>query len=214
MKNKHTSPRILFPKSVNEALEMAASEARCVFWAGGTGFSAQSRQEGSLMSLPRVVIHLGMLEELSRSSRSESHLEVGAMVTLDRLASLGPKILPEGILETVALIGNRPLRCRATLGGHIVHALKRTTPAGHLDYQSGISAGNLVPLLHLLEAKAEIRYLRVRGKRKALPSIRRVPLTMLEGSEGLLQLELFGGGRAAIRRQPLLSPALSCPGAD
>ncbi|PIE04299.1 MAG: hypothetical protein CSA76_04945 [Spirochaetales bacterium] len=179
MVSKHTSPRVLFPQSINEALQMAAGENSPVFWAGGTGITASLKPNSSLLNLPKVIISLRMLDELTRASRSELGMEIGSMVTLDRLASIRRRILPPGLPETLALTGNKPLRCRATLGGHIAQALNRK------------EQGCLLPLLQLLEATVEIRYLRERPRRKPVSAVKRIPLTQLENEEGLGSSQLI-----------------------
>ena len=118
MKDKVSVPRVLFPRSIAEALEYAVAEPEGVFWAGGTRLSREGG-DGPLLAIPKTVISLGLVEELARASRSEQGLEIGAMMSLDRLASIGRSALPAGMPEALSLIGTRPLRCRATLGGHL-----------------------------------------------------------------------------------------------
>ena len=176
MFHKYASPRVFFPRTINEALEMTGTESDAVFWAGGTSLSRFSEHK-AVINLPKVVISLGLVEELVKASRSEHSLDVGAMMTLDRLASLGRSTLPAGLYEAITRIGNRPLRCRATIGGH-------------LALQDRL--GDLRPLLQLLETKIEIRYLRERrGRRKPVSTIRKFPIALLEENSGLSKGELI-----------------------
>jgi CO/xanthine dehydrogenase FAD-binding subunit len=176
MIHKHNSPRVFFPKTINEVLELAESEAAAVFWAGGTKLSRISGSK-SIIDLPKNVISLGLVEELGRASRSENSLEIGAMMTLDRLANIGRTTLPAGLHEAISGIGNLPLRCRATIGGQL--ALKDRI-------------GDLRPLLQLLETKIETRFLRERrGRRKPTPTTRKFPIALLEEKPGLSKGELI-----------------------
>lgn len=176
MLNKHTSPRVFFPRTINEVLETAASEADAAFWAGGTRLS---RFPGNkvVIGLPKNVVSLGMVEELARASRSEHSLEIGAMMSLDRMAAIGKSTLPAGLHNAIIRIGNLPLRCRATIGGHL--AMKDRI-------------GDLRPILQLLETKVETRYLRERrGRRKPVSSVRKFPIALLEEKSGLSSGELI-----------------------
>ncbi len=169
MNLKYTSPRVFFPKSINEALEMNRSEADAVFWAGGTHLSRYSENK-TVISLPKNVISLGMVEELARASRSENSLEIGSMMTLDRLAAIGRSTLPAGLHDAIIRIGSRPMRCRATIGGHL--AIKD-------------KIGDLRPLLQLLETTVETRSLKERhSRRKAMSVTRKIPLALLEEKTG------------------------------
>ncbi|MCK5251197.1 MAG: FAD binding domain-containing protein [Spirochaetaceae bacterium] len=176
MFHKYASPRVLFPRTINEALEMTGVEPDAVFWAGGTHLSRITNRK-VVIDLPKVVISLGNVEELARASRSEHSLDIGAMMTLDRLASIGKSTLPAGLYNAITRIGNHPLRCRATIGGHL--ALRDRL-------------GDLRPLLQLLETKIETRFLRERrGRRKPVSAIRKFPIALLEEKPGLSKGELI-----------------------
>jgi CO/xanthine dehydrogenase FAD-binding subunit len=166
----------MFPRTINEALEIAVNEPDGVFWAGGTQISRYSSLK-TVIDFPGVVISLSHVEELARASRSEHSLEIGSMMTLDRMASIGRNTLPGGLYETLLGIGNRPLRCRATIGGHLAMT-------GNI--------GDLKPLLQLLETRIETRYLReVRNRRKPLVTVRKIPLAQLDEKNGLSKGELI-----------------------
>ncbi len=188
MVNKYTSPRVLFPGTINEALELAARENSPVFWSGGTAITDRPESHSTLINLPKAIISLRMINELTRTARSETGMEISSMVTLDRLASISRRILAPGIFETLTLIGSRPLRCRATLGGHIAeYFIKSKSDQSTCTHPSGY----LVPLLQLLDASVEIRYLRERARRKPVSAVKRIPLTLLEGEEGLGSREII-----------------------
>jgi len=171
--HKHTSPRVFFPRTVNEALEMVERESKAVFWAGGTELSCLSMSK-NLIELPRTIISLGLVEELARASRSENGLDIGAMTTLERLLTIGENTLPTGLYGVIKCIGNLPLRNRATIGGHL--ALRTRI-------------GDLLPLLQLLDARIEIRSSR-RGNRKR-SSVRKIPISLLDKETLLNSRELI-----------------------
>lgn len=176
MNLKYTSPRVFFPKSINEALEMNRSEGDAVFWAGGTYLSRYSGNT-TVINLPKNVISLGMIEELARATRSENSLEFGSMMSLDRLAAIGRNTLPTGLHDSIIRIGSRPMRCRATIGGHLAVKDK---------------IGDLRPLLQLLETTVETRSLKERhSRRKALSFTRKFPIALLEENPGLKNGELI-----------------------
>ena len=176
MINKYDSPRVFLPKTINEVLDRTRTEKDAVFWAGGTHLSRLSRDK-KIIELPKNVISLGQVEELARASRSEHSLELGAMMTLDRLAAIGKNTLPAGLYDTIVRIGSRPIRCRATLGGHL--AVKDRI-------------GDLKPLLQLLETTVETRFLKEHHKRrKAVSGNRRFPIAFLEEKPGLESGELI-----------------------
>lgn len=176
MLSKHTSPRVFFPRTINEVLEKAESETDAMFWAGGTRLSRFPGNK-AVIDLPRNVVSLGMVEELARASRSEHSLEIGAMMTLDRLAAIGRSTLPAGLYEAIISVGNLPLRCRATIGGHLANKDR---------------VGDLRPILQLLETKVETRFLRERrGRRKPVSTVRKFPIALLEERPGLSSGELI-----------------------
>lgn len=167
---------MLFPRTVNEALELTASEQNAVFWAGGTSIAGSSGHR-KLIELPRTVISLSLIEELARASRSEFNLEIGSMMTLDRLASIGRSALPAALPEALLNIGNRPIRCRATLGGHLANTSR---------------ASDLRPLLHILDAVVELRFLRERkGRRKPVPTTRKLSISRFDSETGLRHGEII-----------------------
>ena len=179
---KQAAPRVLFPRTINQALEYYGSESDAVFWAGGTGFARRGSRVGRRVELPKVVIALSLVEEMARASRTDSSLEIGATMSLDRLAAIGRNALPPGLNDVLSGIGTRPLRCRATIGGNLASG----------NRHDGLAKGDLLPLLQLLDAKVEIRYLRERkGRRKPVATVKRIPLMVLEEEHGLRRGDLM-----------------------
>jgi len=170
---KYNSPRVFFPRTISETLEMVERESNAVFWAGGTELSCRSMRK-DLIDLPKTVISLCLVEELARASRSEYGLDIGAMMTFERLLRIGKSTLPTGLHETINSIGNLPLRNRATIGGH-------------LALQTRI--GDLHPLLELLDAKIEIRSPSRGGRKRS--QIKKIPIMLLEEKNLLNSGELI-----------------------
>jgi len=115
------------------------------------------------IDLPRTVISLGSVEEMVRASRSEYGLDIGAMMTLERLLHIGKGALPTGLYEAIRCVGTLPLRNRATVGGH-------------LALQGRI--GDLHPLLQLLDTRIEIRSPGRRSRKRSL--VRKIPIALLD----------------------------------
>lgn len=105
--------------------ELYASWARfpdSVLYAGGTEIART--QGGRTLHLPRNILSLSRIEELRRISRTERYLEIGAMVTLDEILSLG-KIVPEALRKALEDAANPQVRNLATIGGNLSCAARR-----------------------------------------------------------------------------------------
>ena len=137
MIQKHKYPRIFFPRTINEALDTISREPNAVYWAGGSSITHRNDE------FPPVVISLAGIEELSRASRTEQSLDIGAMISLDKFASISHKLFPSGLTESISRISRWPIRCRATIGGNLARQEQM---------------GDLIPLLQVLDAKVEIRF--------------------------------------------------------
>lgn len=73
------------------------------------------KQEGRLFTLPESIIALDRIEELRKIDRTERYLEIGAMVTLNKLLTLG-KIVPEALTLSLKNTATRLLRNLTTVG--------------------------------------------------------------------------------------------------
>jgi CO/xanthine dehydrogenase FAD-binding subunit len=108
--------QVFFPVSYQELFGNWTRFPDAVPYAGGS--SIISRQGNNLLTLPAVILCLDKLEELHSITRTEHHLEIGAMVTLNRLIRLG-KIVPEILVTCLKNIAGVQLRNIATIGGNI-----------------------------------------------------------------------------------------------
>lgn len=86
--------------------------------AGGTDLALEVTQQ--CRDIGRI-IHLGRVRELGAVRRSESRIEIGATVTLDRLEKILGTDFPE-LLPMLRRFGSRQIRNLGTIGGNIANA--------------------------------------------------------------------------------------------
>jgi CO/xanthine dehydrogenase FAD-binding subunit len=131
--------QVFFPAAFQELFSAWNRFPNAAPYAGGTGIiRSQGRQ---ILNLPPIILSLDKLEELHRISRSERYLEIGAMVTLNRIIRLG-KIVPAALTRCLENIAGPQLRNLATIGGNICF------PARRLDASAALTA---------LDAQYELR---------------------------------------------------------
>lgn len=131
-------PHIYYPSSINELLSLRKAHPRGLPVAGGTYLMSRystEKPEGEIISLRNT-------GELSRLTRTESYLEIGSCVTLNRLLALRRYLGMRSLFDALETVGTVPVRSMATLGGNIA---------------LGTGTVNLLPVLYLLEARIEIR---------------------------------------------------------
>ena len=129
----------LFPSSYTELFSSWKRYPQAVLYAGGT---ALIREQGrQTIELPPILLSLDRIEELSRISRTERFLEIGAMVKLNQIIDLG-KIVPSVLRECLENIAGPQLRNMATIGGNVCF------PERRLDSSA---------VLNALEAQFELR---------------------------------------------------------
>lgn len=133
--------KLLFPKSIEEALSLLDPDEDAIFWGGGAASTILMKQG---LLAPELVISLEQIPELRGISRQEDgSIRLGAMVRL-REIELSPflaGIIPS-LSETASVIANVRVRNVATLGGHLVHA---------------DPAQDLPPLLLVLDATVKLK---------------------------------------------------------
>jgi len=131
-------PHVYVPASISELLSLRKAHPRSIAFSGGTYLMSSF----SDTPLTGEIISLRNLHELTRLSRTESYVEIGSCVTLDRLLGLRRYLGMKALFSAFETIGTAPVRSRATLGGNL-----------------GLGKGtvNLLPVLYLLEARIEIR---------------------------------------------------------
>jgi len=105
---------VLFPTGFNELFSAWNHLGNAELHAGGTGHIRYRDPQ----AVPQNIISLDKLEELQRISRTERYIEIGSMVTLNKIIHLG-KIVPEALIQCLERIGGFQLRNLATIGGNI-----------------------------------------------------------------------------------------------
>jgi CO/xanthine dehydrogenase FAD-binding subunit len=83
--------------------------------AGGTDLMRRQPAD----AFPERIIDLSRVSELTRMSRTERWLDLGAALPLSRLLSAARNVLPRSVLSSVAGIGAPALRNQATIGGNL-----------------------------------------------------------------------------------------------
>ncbi len=163
MPKKYSQAHIYSPESIVDLLALYHSVPDSLLYAGGT-YILKDQTEKELR-LPESVISLQNVPELSRISRTERYMEIGATVPLNRILSIGKNVLPPLLFSALSRIGNYPVRNLATLGGNICIRERRMTA---------------FPVLCLLDAQIELK--------KTMHS-HWMPVSRFADSEGNLDLE-------------------------
>jgi CO/xanthine dehydrogenase FAD-binding subunit len=132
--------RVFTPHTIPDLLALTAEYPDALLYAGGSYILSQ--QSEGVVQLPPVVIAVAHIYELSRISRSEGYLEIGATATLDRVLGIGRHVLPAVLHDALQGIGPPSIHNIGTIGGNLCVAGRR------LD---------LFPVLHVLDARLEIR---------------------------------------------------------
>jgi xanthine dehydrogenase small subunit len=130
--------RLLRPTTLDELLELRASEPNAKLVAGGTDVVVEINQRQARWP---TLISLEAVAELRSLTVHPDHIEIGAAVTLSQLEHRLAHAIPL-LDELFPLFSSRLIRNRATLGGNLVNA----SPIGDSP-----------PVLLALDAKLELR---------------------------------------------------------
>jgi CO/xanthine dehydrogenase FAD-binding subunit len=114
--------KILYPASLTELFSCWEANREAIIFARGASWL--QKQTERLFILPKTLIVLDGIDELKKINRTERHIEIGSMVTLNRLARLG-KIVPEAVLLALRHTTTYLLRNSTTIGSCVC---KRSTP--------------------------------------------------------------------------------------
>jgi xanthine dehydrogenase FAD-binding subunit len=108
------------PTSLEEALEIR-SKHRAVPFAGGTDLMVKLRRgAGVLPGFERPALFLDRCAELAELRADDRALEIGAMVTLARLAE--DPLVPRPLAEVARSMAGPAIRAVATAGGNVCNA--------------------------------------------------------------------------------------------
>ncbi|MBN2051846.1 MAG: FAD binding domain-containing protein [Spirochaetales bacterium] len=129
---------IYTPRNTSELQALRKAHPRSFPFGGGTYVMSPWTKEVPTGD----IISLDQLSDTLKLNKTESYLEVGSGITLEKLLSLKRHLGSRALYEALTALGNGPLRTRATLGGNI--ALKAKTV-------------NLPAVLYLLGTRLEVR---------------------------------------------------------
>ncbi|GMO22188.1 MAG: hypothetical protein Pg6A_09470 [Termitinemataceae bacterium] len=120
MQSKHS--RVFYPASSNELLAELGRHPEASLFSGSAAWL--QKQTGRLFSLPESIITMHGIDELRKIDRTERYLEIGSMVTLNKLLNLG-KIVPEALVLSLKKTATHFLRNLTTVGSCVC---RRWTP--------------------------------------------------------------------------------------
>lgn len=106
--------RVFFPGTMGELWADWNRNNEAELYAGSAG--RLQRQTGRQFELPPVLIVADSVAELRKIDRTERFIEIGSMVTLNRILNLG-KILPESLALALKSTATPLLRNVTTIGG-------------------------------------------------------------------------------------------------
>ncbi|MDR0487578.1 MAG: FAD binding domain-containing protein [Treponema sp.] len=164
--------QVFFPTSLHELFSTWSRFPGAVPYAGGTDIVR--KQGETILELPHIILSLNKLDELHRITRTEHYLEIGSMVKLNQIISMG-KIVPESLCVCLENIAGIQLRNIATIGGNIC------CPSRFLDTSAVFTA---------LEAQFELRGTRASRWISASRFFTASGRTALENQELLTRIRL------------------------
>jgi len=94
--------------------------APALVMAGGTYLMSRRREWSRDEGRPLVSLH--RLDALSRITRTQRHLDIGAAATLSRILSIGPNVIPDSLFAAIKSVATPSVRVLATLGGNLCSA--------------------------------------------------------------------------------------------
>jgi CO/xanthine dehydrogenase FAD-binding subunit len=135
--------RVFRPKNLGGTLRLYTRNPGALLYAGGTEIARRAQRGSGLpLNLPQKVIYLGNVQELNRISRGQRYLDIGSVLDLSRILSIGRNVLPPVLFETLSQIATPGVRNLATLGGNITLRTCR---------------GDCLPALSVIDTQLELR---------------------------------------------------------
>jgi CO/xanthine dehydrogenase FAD-binding subunit len=143
----HLGMEVLLPRTLDEALELAAANPEVVPIAGGTDVMVELNMD---LARPEMLMDVSTLQELAEWRRENGHLFLGAGVTYTRIM----RELPEhtALVQASRSVGSPQIRNRGTVGGNL---------------GTGSPAGDALPVLAAWDA--EIVLARAGGSTRSVP---------------------------------------------
>jgi CO/xanthine dehydrogenase FAD-binding subunit len=138
---------VLLPRSLEEALELAAANPEVVPIAGGTDVMVELNMD---LGRPETLMDISRLPELGEWRREDGHLFLGSGVTYTRIM----RELPEhtALVQASRSVGSPQIRNRGTVGGNL---------------GTGSPAGDALPVLAAWDA--EVILARAGGSTRSVP---------------------------------------------
>ena len=109
------SPAIHMPKTMGDLVSAATRFPNATFWAGGTYL--MSRHDYYPTRDSHDIISLSEIPELKKINRTDRFLEVGSMVDISQLISVGKQVIPDLLQMTLLSMATRIVRKQITIGG-------------------------------------------------------------------------------------------------
>jgi len=138
---------VLLPRTLEEALEMAASNPEVVPIAGGTDVMVELNMD---LRRPETLMDVSRLPELAEWRRDNGHLFLGAGVTYTRI--MRELLEHRALVQASRSVGSPQIRNRGTVGGNL---------------GTGSPAGDALPVLAAWDA--EIVLARPGGSTRSVP---------------------------------------------
>jgi CO/xanthine dehydrogenase FAD-binding subunit len=138
---------VLLPRTLEEALQLAAVNPEVMPIAGGTDLMVELNMD---LGRPETLMDVSRLAELGESRRENGHLFLGAGVTYTRIM----RELPEhtALVQASRSVGSPQIRNRGTVGGNL---------------GTGSPAGDALPVLAAWDAEVVLG--RVDGTTRSVP---------------------------------------------
>jgi CO/xanthine dehydrogenase FAD-binding subunit len=108
-------------RNLNQLLQLRATYPEAFLTAGAT----EVMRLRMIGRAPRSIIDLTRVPELSRISRTERWLDIGAAVPIARVLSVGRHVIPRALHSSLEAVGTPAIRSQATIGGNLCLATAR-----------------------------------------------------------------------------------------
>ena len=144
MEERNKQQPVYRPYTLNELLVLADEIPQAYIYAGGIELLSKKSRWQDLFNNSRF-IYIGEIEELSRISRTEKYLEIGAAVTISKMLNIGKNIIGSVLYNALLATGTPSIRNLATIGGNICAASAYST---------------ILPVLYAVDTRVEIRSIR------------------------------------------------------
>jgi CO/xanthine dehydrogenase FAD-binding subunit len=107
--------KLIIPETINELHQAVLKNPNYVFFAGGTYLMKNHALYPSTFS--QVIISLEMMKDLFEVTRNLKHVEIGAMVTTNKLLEIGTLAFNNLLLDTLSNTATHIVRNQITIGG-------------------------------------------------------------------------------------------------